>query len=214
MAVTAANATACLANNVSGSFGFAGMRNMATAGRNNGRVNFNNQTQAEWAWHVAIDRAWPGLNGAQRAAVRAYCRAWGPVAQPDNPAPGTRDFFRFWRTTNGVPRCATCTLGHGGMPLVPNVPIGLDHVDLMPCGCSQEEAFVEHWLIGTRGWTRTQTFNRAAGQVVKIAVMGRDIRVQFVQAYKVALALAQNTTITYQILAGNGQSVQDWPVEY
>jgi hypothetical protein len=113
MAVTAAQATACFANNVSSSFQFPGMRNMSTGGRNGGRVNFNNQTQAEWAWHVAIDVTWNGLNNQQRAyvqvfsfhlkrtnnisTVRAYCAQWGPTAEPHQPNPGSWDFFRYER---------------------------------------------------------------------------------------------------------------------
>lgn len=43
------------------------------------------------------------------------------------------------------------------MPQGGNIPIGLDNVALMPCGCNEEEADIKHWLIGMNGWTRTQT---------------------------------------------------------
>ena len=56
------------------------------------------------------------------------------------------------------------------------IPIGLDQLDVLPCGCAYEEARFEQWAIGMGVWTVTRA-STPAGQTLKIAVStGRSER--------------------------------------
>jgi hypothetical protein len=44
--------------------------------------------------------------------------------------------------------------------------------------------------------------------------MGRELRLQFLQTYKLALVMPQNAPLTYAVLTARGQRVQAWPAHY
>lgn len=48
------------------------------------------------------------------------------------------------------------------MPSDGNIPLGLDPIDLMPCGCAWADAMVELWAILQGIWTQRQTNNKIA----------------------------------------------------
>lgn len=67
---------------------------------------------------------------------------------------------KFYRSAQGVARCHSCASnnsalpGAGGPGAVANIPIGLDTPAVMPCGCLEDEALFEQWLVGTGAYDK------------------------------------------------------------
>lgn len=73
-----------------------------------------------------------------------------PVIADDANGRRNLDYIRahFWRVEGGVPKCNSCWSARSKMPTGTNIPIGLDHHDVLPCGCRYDEAMMEQHLCG------------------------------------------------------------------
>ncbi|KAI4659486.1 uncharacterized protein J4E88_011013 [Alternaria novae-zelandiae] len=75
--------------------------------------------------------------------IQAWNERWGPDAQPEETEGMEGLRGRMW---HHLPKCRTCAVGRKANPSGDKIPIGLNDIDTLPCGCPWEEAMVEEFL--------------------------------------------------------------------
>lgn len=55
--------------------------------------------------------------------------------------------------------------GRQGPAAQRQIPIGLDNIDLLPCGCREEDAIFEQWMVGTDAYNKRRQTGAKAGWI-------------------------------------------------
>jgi len=77
------------------------------------------------------------------------------------------------------------------MPQNQSIPIGLDNIPTLPCGCWLSDALLELWAINVGIVTGIQNNGR-------LTALGRDRRTMMREAIKNVLGLGPNQQLTLQ----------------